>query len=295
MRRALALIAVVACGGGDVAAPDAGPDAPVVALPSCEPTFEHAYIERRLQLEGAGLGRDIDGDGDIDNVLGLFASLFNANIQRAIDDGEFIGVFVLPGLVIPPPDEPVTFAGYWPLATDKDSPPDPTNNFDDGEFIVSLSSFDASCRPPPAVPIVQTGTALVGSANAPTLGTFGLLDLRAGEFEAEVSEDGLAIAGRITGAFPSCGLDRAPAAGANPGSVLRNISAVLGLQPDIDLDGDGLELIVSSDDDQIIGCIDGDGTAIDSPTCACDPRIADGFSASAQIEAVPARIVGTAP
>ena len=40
-------------------------------------------------------------------------------------------------------------------------------------------------------------------------------------------------------------------------------------------------------------CIDGDGTEIATPACACDSRIVDGYSVSFRVHGVPARIVGT--
>ncbi len=61
-------------------------------------------------------------------------------------------------------------------------------------------------------------------------------------------------------------------------------------QPDIDLDGDGLERYEAtmgsgSTPPTITACIDGDGTRIMGRTCANDPRMADGFSAAFQLAA----------
>jgi hypothetical protein len=61
-------------------------------------------------------------------------------------------------------------------------------------------------------------------------------------------------------------------------------------QPDIDLDGDGLERYEAtmgggSTPPQITACIDGDGTRIPGRACANDPRMADGFSAAFQLAA----------
>ena len=59
-------------------------------------------------------------------------------------------------------------------------------------------------------------------------------------------------------------------------------------QPDIDLDGDGLERIETvagaGGARQISACVDGDGTRITGRMCANDPRIADGFTAAFQLQ-----------
>jgi cysteine-rich repeat protein len=71
-------------------------------------------------------------------------------------------------------------------------------------------------------------------------------------------------------------------------------------QPDVDLDGDGLEVVETLVDGPpechpiIVGCIDGDGTRIEGETCAGNPAMADGWSSAIHFEAVSARIVGAA-
>ena len=69
--------------------------------------------------------------------------------------------------------------------------------------------------------------------------------------------------------------------------------------PDIDLDGDGLESFEVERDGApgcqpvIVNCIDGDGTRIPGRDCYVDARIQDGYSAALQTDAVRAFIVGT--
>jgi cysteine-rich repeat protein len=69
-------------------------------------------------------------------------------------------------------------------------------------------------------------------------------------------------------------------------------------QPDVDLDGDGLEQVVVDDEGGrechpvIVACIDGDGARIEGSECVRDPRIADGWSAAMSFSAPRARIVG---
>jgi len=64
-------------------------------------------------------------------------------------------------------------------------------------------------------------------------------------------------------------------------------------QPDIDLDGDGLEIFEDTDGDQEVDrCIDGDDTQIDGVDCPRDARIADGWSMSFVYEAIWSEILG---
>ena len=54
------------------------------------------------------------------------------------------------------------------------------------------------------------------------------------------------------------------------------------LQPDVDLDGDGLERFEDTNPDDGVAaidrCIDGDGAEILGADCVTDPRIQDGYS-----------------
>lgn len=59
-----------------------------------------------------------------------------------------------------------------------------------------------------------------------------------------------------------------------------------GLQPDVDVDGDGLERVMS-DGVEILACRDGDGTVIEGPRCYRDPRIADGYDLRLVFRLVP--------
>jgi len=72
-----------------------------------------------------------------------------------------------------------------------------------------------------------------------------------------------------------------------------------GAQPDVDLDGDGLEAFEVTSrgpagcQPVITGCIDGDGTRVEGRGCAMDARFLDGFSIGLPFTAGPAMIVGT--
>jgi hypothetical protein len=87
------------------------------------------------------------------------------------------------------------------------------------------------------------------------------------------------------------------------GDVLVGGTSVFGInigpaQPDVDLDGDGLEFYEVDDSGPfgcqavISACIDGDGTRIAGHDCPGDARMADGWSAGLPFTAVGANIVG---
>lgn len=69
-------------------------------------------------------------------------------------------------------------------------------------------------------------------------------------------------------------------------------------QPDIDIDGDGIERFEATGGTlttapRITACIDGNGTRIEGRNCVMDPRIADAFSAAFRNTGVWVRYVGT--
>ena len=75
-------------------------------------------------------------------------------------------------------------------------------------------------------------------------------------------------------------------------------AGIVPVQPDVDLDGDGLERVIVEGTRNggcapvIVGCVEGDGTVIDDPACVFD--IADGFSFAMTYRAEPAVFSGEA-
>ncbi len=290
----LGILALVAACGGGGATQDAGTaDAePVAPWGSCEPDFERAYVATQFRVLGSPAGRDVDGDGDVDNVLAPIADVLSGALADRIANGATF-VSIVPGLAIPPATAEAQL--YMPGAFDADT--DPDNNLSGGPIEINQRAFDVDCQPRGAVSVTQTGTTFAGgSTKALFLASpAGDVVLRRVVVAGEVEADGSALAYDISGAWTACGMDRItfPGLGGTDQQALRLVVGPAGLQPDIDHDGDGLERVdVDPKTLIVLRCHDGDGAVIESETCACDPRIVDGFSALAHAELVPANIVG---
>ena len=78
------------------------------------------------------------------------------------------------------------------------------------------------------------------------------------------------------------------------GSVI-GLPGMPGLNPDVDLDGDGLERLLVDDSGYLVSCIDGDLTVIEGRDCWQDEGMADGFSFVMGAVAVPAHLIGLEP
>jgi len=78
---------------------------------------------------------------------------------------------------------------------------------------------------------------------------------------------------RQLGAWPVAEI---PGADPMAEGTLLDVLAVADVQPDVDVDGDGLEQVVASGS-HVVACRDGDGTMIAEADCHLDPRIADGY------------------
>ena len=105
--------------------------------------------------------------------------------------------------------------------------------------------------------------------------------------------------GLLCGVIQACSLAMIPDPIFGSGSML-DLMLGLGITPDIDLSGDGLEVFTLSMSfpQELVSCTDGDGTVVPSvpgSPCACDPRIEDGISMAMDFHASMATIVGTGP
>jgi hypothetical protein len=257
-------------------------------------------------IPGPEIGLDLDGDATTDNEFGsLPVGLpeLNDALATAVADGTIMLTFEMRGLDalwLTGGDAALDVAAYRvvPTATA-------------GEFLVARSSLDAAgearneffgatiAAPPPGALL---------AAQAPYLGTvlFGLplLEPRlVGELVGDsvptpqtLSELANAVVG---GVYSACGMALIPDTFLG-GESLLSLLLGFGVEPDIDLSGDGLETfqitpVLPAD---VISCTDGDGTVIpDLPgrPCACDERIEDGMSLALQIHAAAVTLVGVEP
>jgi hypothetical protein len=134
----------------------------------------------------------------------------------------------------------------------------------------------------------MNGQTKLWQIHEPSLGTIELADYRV---TFEMSHDFRRIEGVSGGVFTLCGLSNTLFPGATRGTFLDFLINAMGMQADIDRDGDGREH-VEGNGTSIERCMDGDGTILEDPACACDPRIVDGFSVAFWGRAVAAHIVG---
>lgn len=67
---------------------------------------------------------------------------------------------------------------------------------------------------------------------------------------------------------------------------------LFGSQPEIDVDGDGLEKIELDDRAQIARCIDGDDRVVEGEGCLMDPSFVDGYVLCLDFHGLPGEIVG---
>jgi len=237
--------------------------------------------------------------------LGPFAGVVNPDMQTAIDMGalllvvEFLDLASTTG-VINDPD--VTLVMY--RATDADG--NPANNFSGtGQFWVDVDT--ATVIPGASIVngglLVPAGTFGYLAVDIPGLGELVIMDP---ELSMSVANDFANITnGEILGAVPSRTLDLLPneTTFGNPnGSVLDLLAAsIFGLQPDVDVDGDGqLETYEDQSpnspalDESISICYDYFGV-FDDDGCPQYPEIWDGYSIGLDFTAVPCIIVGAMP
>ena len=82
--------------------------------------------------------------------------------------------------------------------------------------------------------------------------------------------------------------------GAEPSAdqSMLDVLVAAGVQPDVDVDGDGRERFMDTDRDGLVDrCVDGDGTTLDGRECAGDPRFADGYDLRLIFRLVPATVL----
>jgi len=302
-RRALILGAALAvlsaaCGSGGSSEVDAATE-PLDALfvpESCDIEFGFTNVFDKIEQFPAGEGVDINDDGIPDNHLSNLRPLFNASLEDGFARGTWIFLIELTDWDGPPvaddPDLSVTlYTGF-----DADSPPNLENDFSgEGEFLVDSRQLDVSCAPL----AITHGAVLEGRSltlrpeewkfQIEGVGIFPYVDMR---MSANYAPDFSTFEGDVGGVWLPCSLYKATGPDYPGGTLLGLIVNQFSLpDPDIDRDGDGLETFVG-DGNSIAECIDGDGSVLPGPECACDERIVDGYSVSFRTSGVTASIVG---
>jgi len=257
---------------------------------TCRPSFGTSYVLDLLEVLPAGQGSDMTGDGEPDNALSILGSFVNSGWAEAFHEGTAIFLLDFKGL-----DGAVDPAVAFFIAMDADLPPDPSNNLTgDGDFEVIPESLDVSCQPTGGFEQVELADGSVLAETSrwafvdPWTGTIEFTDTHA---IATFSDDGQEVDARVDAVWTLCGLAHSLVPGSTAGTVLDLMVKGFGMDPDIDRDGDGLERVVPTESGGIM-CIDGDGTEITTPGCACDDRIADGYSVAFHAHGIPAHILG---
>ena len=281
-------------GHGDAPIDAAGPDAELDRS-KCTSSLSPSFIANSLIVPPPSVGFDLNGDGNPDNLLG---NLRNAGLNDALRMQTQKQPYVLvtiENLTDPqnaPNVQPVIYLGV-------DADGDPSNDFSGmGSFWFTLSSVDATnCRPlailPAGAMVNGHFEAMADHALVPL--NFAAFDIRRAHVTGDIAPDLSSLSNVLVGgAATPCKLSETPQTLTNQ-SMLDLLAGTYGLQPDIDLDGDGLETFVASPSAGVYACIDASGTRIDGKTCACDPRIADGFSLALEVTAVKAMLLGPVP
>lgn len=286
----------LACGSGGKAAVDAGgqEDSSFVGLP-CEVPVGHSYVVDGFAVLPVGEGLDITGDGQPNNALGSVGPIANPVVQGQLADGTFLYLLDLGDWQGPPlrTDDDISMAIYRGL--DADSPPDHSNDFGgDGAFYVSGSDLTVDCLPAQfARGALQDGmVSAVVDRWLLSVSLVSELEMSQVHSQLQFDESMSTMTLLFTGYWGICSAGTTTGGAGGFGNFLEQIVNTFGVSvADIDVDGDGLESVVG-DGTSISECIDGDGTSLPGPDCACDPRIADGFSVSASGSATRANILG---
>jgi hypothetical protein len=247
---------------------------------------------------------DLDGDGVDDNALAtvepLVVTMMTAGLVTGLlnsHSGVLLDAHSIPDLA--------AFEGPFDgaLVAGRDCIRSPVDTDIAGELFDARRGYydEATLMPLFPVSMSLTEGLLEGRfevVSVPLLGYGAVWPWRAGRFRGVVSAGGRGIEAGIlcfhcrAAELAAIAVD--PAGERNvldmfvaPGSTI-GLPGTAGIQPDIDLDGDGLESFVADAEERISVCIDGDGTVIESSPdrpCALAPGIEDAISLTIRFEA----------
>lgn len=312
---ALAVAPLFGCGGGGGggdgtdagATADAAPTGPDAGFneAACPSSYGPSSISSTFSIPAATVGFDLNGDTMVDNNIGssIVATLINSSLSSSINDGSLRTLTELRNFTaIGTDDSSVDVVLYGGI--DSDNPANTADDFtgDESYYFDRVWVAPADCSPVATITSTYTGGVIDGTADSAQLyisSLGGFVDFARVHLSATIEADTAGVKtasgtpALFGGAIPACSLNMGP--GSIGASALEDIVRVGAIQPDIDLDGDGLETVQAQAGDGIISCTDGDGTVIMGADCGCDPRIADGFSVTFQIDLVGATVLGPAP
>ncbi|MBK8693641.1 MAG: DUF4215 domain-containing protein [Deltaproteobacteria bacterium] len=316
---------VLMCGNGRTDPGEQCDDGNTSRWDGCGPDcrLEQAVVLNRLSIapESPTIGCDFSGDGRADNAfthaLGPAYGVINSFLTSNVSNGQVLLQLAFLNLTDPRGQNlPDTRVG-WVLGSDANM--DVTDNATPGNpQFVQRGSLQASLLPIASFQSVVRGGVLTGGPEdilLPLGNTGGLgslqFNLKRGRISGTVVANDTRITeirnGVLCGAIQGRDLAniRNPAGlipGGGGGGMMNNstfLELIVGgqtllifrigpQQPDIDIDGDGLERYEARMGGgglppRIEACIDGDGTRIEGRECAMDPRMADGFSAAFQV------------
>lgn len=297
------------------------------------PGSGRAFVLSELGVAPQGVGFDLDdrcrGPGDcVDNAAWQLGALLNDPMRQFILGGYLLYAIELTGKAAHSGDGALTVRFY--TVSDADEPFFPANNFSPPvgeerccEFLIDPGALIGD--PPQALTrapararagMIQTLAPAEVSLKPPpiegeedfdwSLVVLQFLNQAYLSFELRSDPERL-VRGRLGGVMRTAALGRAPNPYCRtlnmlcprqlPDSTMLDLFVSI-LQPDIDLDGDGLERLELGANGRVARCFDGNGAEIVAPVlsppwaCALDPRMADGFSVAFEFTAVPATLVG---
>ena len=269
------------------------------------PAVWPAFVMDHVAIARDGTGVDTNDDGFPDNSFAAFARFIGDGLDEAVRDGDYLVIVELRDVEDPAAQDDASMRVGLYDGVDSDRPPDPSDNFDGDEaFWGTGDSVLRSGNPATAIPGALAGGHLDARGDFTARLFMGIpLPLRRGRFIGDVAPDlGAIDEGYYGGVIPASLLSIAPAPFGG-GTVLDLLATRIGLQPDIDMDGDNLELFRDyldeegrpGSDGRIDTCVDGDGAILEGGECIHDRRMADAYSVSFEYTAVRARFLGEEP
>lgn len=297
MSAALLTLVAAGCGGSKATTTAAAAPPPDMAdTAGCHPPFGRDYIVSSFTERPYGDGFDLDGDGKPDNALGALAGFANPRWNDAITKGYAMYLLDVRDLPGPPAPDGATPAISFFIGVDGDN--NGTDNLTgSGQFYVPAEQFDVNCQTTAGFdhPMVQGGVITADKAMvsvvAQGVGSLAFVNVK---LVAKMNDDYSSFSGTLAAVSTACALSLSPS-GVGTNSLLDVVAGSFQLQPDMDLNGDGLDTI-TIDSTGIVSCTSGSGVVIQGHDCPCDPRIHDGYSSAMDFTTVPAQILGlTAP